>query len=129
LHGFPSGTEAISGGSCVLFAVQQNDEEPPDRARRCKRLIDRPENASIQGTEMDEKDAFFEGQLTAMQWALWAIIDASPSREAICATALRGVAAHDERYRQSDLSPAIRDEFLKGLNTVADLLFAPRNNS
>lgn len=78
---------------------------------------------------MDEKEAFLEGQLTAMQWALWAIIDASPSREAICATALRGVAAHDERYRQSDLSPAVRDEFLKGLNTVADLLFAPRGNT
>jgi len=57
----------------------------------------------------------------------WAIIDASPSREAICATALRGVAAHEERYRQSDLSPAIR--VLEGLNTVADLLFAPRDNT
>lgn len=78
---------------------------------------------------MNEKDAFFEGQLTAMQWALWALINASPSRESVCATALRGVAAHDERYRQSDLSPVVRDEFLKGLHTVADLLFAPRSNA
>ncbi len=78
---------------------------------------------------MDEKDAFLEGQLTAMQWALLALIEASPSRESICATALRGIAVHDERYRQSDLSPAVRDEFLKGLNTVADLLFAPLGNS
>ena len=77
---------------------------------------------------MDEKDAFFEGQLTAMQWALWALIEASPSRESICATARRGVAAHDERYRQSDLRPEVREEFLKGLHIVADLLFAPRGS-
>ncbi len=75
---------------------------------------------------MNEKDAFFEGQLTAMQWALLALIEASPSREEICATALRGVAVHDERYRQSDYSPAVRDEFLKGLHAVADILFTPR---
>lgn len=78
---------------------------------------------------MDEKYAFFEGQLTAMQWALLALIESSPSREAICATALRGVAVHDERYRQSDNSPAVRDEFLKGLHAAADLLFAPRGNA
>ncbi|MBU8976383.1 hypothetical protein JI752_009560 [Lysobacter sp. MMG2] len=78
---------------------------------------------------MDAKDAFQEGQLTAMQWALLALIEASPSRDSICATALRGVAAHDERYRQSDHSPAVREEFLKGLHTVADLLFAPRGNT
>ncbi len=78
---------------------------------------------------MNDKDAFFEGQLTAMQWALLAIIEASPSREAICATALRGVAVHEERYRQNDCSPAVRDEFLKGLQVVADILFAPRGST
>lgn len=79
--------------------VSIGEPSPPIRKSAAHSTQTEPENADLEDGDAREEREVRLPRRTAhrYEWALLATNETSPARESICATALWGVEAHDER--------------------------------